>query len=317
MMRIVSQAPPPPSSIRADLPQAVDVVVDKVLAKKPEERYASCSDFAKALRGALLPMRARAVVDAATVVDSKPILVPPAPAPVPVPAPHPAPRPRPVVVAAPPPAPRRSGLVVLLVLFLGVNSVVLALVLWDKLGARLPWAPPSGNDAPVATPAESPSPTPAIAAEPTPGPNVVLEGTPPEGAATPAADGPAPTETPLPEPTATPAPTEVPTPTPVPALPPDAIPPVRTSDVRPAFSEQLMREHAGLDGRVELDVLVNADGSLGAISILRGVDPEVDAVVVEAARQQLSYNPATHRGRPIAARARVVVGVRFRVSPPR
>jgi len=317
MMRIVSQAPPPPSSLRADLPQAVDAVVDKVLAKKPEGRYATCSDFAKALRGAVLPKRARAVVDAATVVDSKPIFVPPAPAPVPVPAPHPAPRPRPVVVAAPPPAPRRSGLVVLLVLFLGVNSVVLALVLWDKLGARLPWAPPSGNDAPAATPVESPSPTPTIAAEPTPGPIVVLEGTPPEGAATPAADGPAPTETALPEPTATPAPTEVPTPTPVPALPPDAIPPVRTSDVRPAFSEQLMREHAGLDGRVELDVLVNADGSLGAISILRGVDPEVDAVVVEAARQQLSYNPATHRGRPIAARARVVVGVRFRVSPPR
>ncbi len=316
MMRIVSQAPPPPSSLRADLPQAVDAVVEKVLAKRPEGRYATCTDFAKALRGALLPKRARAAADAATVVDSKPILVPPAPAPAPVLAPHPAPRPRPAVVAAPPPAPRRSGLVVLLVLFLGVNSVVLALVVWDKVGAKLPWASPSGDDVPVATPAASPSPTTAVAAEPTPGPIVVLEATAAAGTATPAADGPAPTLTPLAEPTATPAPTEVPTPTPVPALPPDAIPPVRTSDVRPAFSEQLMREHAGLDGRVELDVLVNADGSLGAISVLRGVDPEIDAVVVEAARQQLSYNPATLRGRPIAARARVVVGVRFRVSPP-
>jgi TonB family protein len=79
-----------------------------------------------------------------------------------------------------------------------------------------------------------------------------------------------------------------------------------------------MRRHAGLDGRVELEVLVQADGSIGAIAVVRGIAPDVDEVVVEAARRQLGFTPATLRGRPIAARATVVVGVKFRIgTPPR
>ena len=99
------------------------------------------------------------------------------------------------------------------------------------------------------------------------------------------------------------------------ALPPGAIPPVRSSDVRPVFEEELMRRHAGLSGQVELEVLVNADGSVGSIRVVRGVADEVDAVVAEAARQQLAYTPASLKGKPIAAKSRVVVGVRFRVAP--
>jgi TonB family protein len=81
------------------------------------------------------------------------------------------------------------------------------------------------------------------------------------------------------------------------------------------FSEELMRRHAGLDGRVELDVLVEADGSVGSIRVVRGVAPEIDEVVVDAARRQLGYMPATLKGRAIPARSTVVVGVRFRVTP--
>jgi hypothetical protein len=63
---------------------------------------------------------------------------------------------------------------------------------------------------------------------------------------------------------------------------------------------------------------VNADGSLGEIAVEKGLEPEVDAVVVDSARRQLAFAPATLRGKPIAAPARVVVGVRFRVgAPPR
>ena len=121
--------------------------------------------------------------------------------------------------------------------------------------------------------------------------------------------------TPEATPEPTPTPTEVPTPTVPPALPPGAIPPVRSSDVRPVFDEELMRRHAGIDGQVELEVLVNADGSVGSIRVVRGVAPEIDEVVAEAARQQLAYSPATLRGKPIAAKNRVVVGVRFLVAP--
>ncbi|MHB1046589.1 MAG: protein kinase domain-containing protein [Thermoanaerobaculia bacterium] len=305
MMRIVAQAPPPPSTIRPGLPAAVDAVFERVLAKEPARRFESCGAFAEALRAALAPPPARAVADAPTVVASQPLFAA-APAPAPAPA---APRPRPRPPApAPPAAPRRSGLVVLLVLFLGVNSVVLALVVWDKVAPKLPWASPVPAETPVPTPAVVATPTPEPTPDPETGPIVVVEPTA-------AAEEPTltPTETPTPEPT--PTPTEVPTPTVPPALPPGAIPPVRSSDVRPVYDEELMRRHAGLAGQVELEVLVNSDGSVRAIRVVRGVAPEIDAIVAEAAREQLAYSPATFKGKPIAAKDRVLVGVRFRVSP--
>jgi outer membrane biosynthesis protein TonB len=208
---------------------------------------------------------------------------------------------------------RRSGLVVLLVLFLGVNSVVLALVVWDKIEARLPWRGPGRVPATEATATPLPAPSVVPMPEPTSAPIVIVEQTP---AGTPAPlETPPPQETPTPEPS--PAPTSPPTPTVAPSLPPGAIPPVRTSDVRPVFPDELMRRHAGLDGRVEMEVLVQEDGSIGSIRVVRGVDPEIDGIVVEAARRQLGFTPAMlRRGRATAARATVVVGVRFRVASP-
>jgi serine/threonine-protein kinase len=316
MMRIVSHAAPAPSSFRPEFTPAVDAVFDRVLAKKPEGRYESCGNFAAALREALLPRRNSMVVDTPTVMASQPIFVAPEAVPSAVP---PSRRTRPVAAPAPAPSSRRPGLVVLLLLFLGVNSVVLALVVWDKIGARRTGGGADGPNAPAVLPAPESTPTPAPAPEPTPDPMsspiVVVEQTPPAPlvpADTPSP--PAPTEAPTPEPT--PIPTPEPTPTAPAALPPGAIPPVRTTDVRPSFSDELMRRHGGLDGRVELEVLVLADGTIGSINVVRGVDPEVDDVVVQAARRQLGFAPASLRGRPIAARATVVVGVRFRLAPP-
>ena len=308
MMRIVSQAPPAPSSLRPEVGPTVDAVFDRVLAKKPDGRFESCGAFALALREALLPRQPFTPVDTPTEITPQPVFVAPAPVRRARPATVP-------VTSAPAPATtsRRSGLVVLLLLFLGVNSVVLALVVWDKVGAKLPWTGPSGANAPVASPVPVASPTPEPTPQSTPVAIGVVEPTP--AAALPAVETPtptAPTEIPTPEPT--PTPTVEPSPTPPPSLPPGAIPPVRATDVRPTFSDELMRRHAGLDGRVELEVLVLADGSIGSIQVTRGVDPEIDDIVVEAARRQLRFSPASLRGRPLAARTRVVVGVRFRLA---
>ena len=49
----LSEAPPPLTSRRPDLPPAVDGVLAKALAKIPGDRYASCRDFADSLRRAL------------------------------------------------------------------------------------------------------------------------------------------------------------------------------------------------------------------------------------------------------------------------
>jgi len=43
---ILHQSPPPPSSIRAELPKDIDAVILKALGKKPEHRYASWNEFA-------------------------------------------------------------------------------------------------------------------------------------------------------------------------------------------------------------------------------------------------------------------------------
>jgi TonB family protein len=196
-----------------------------------------------------------------------------------------------------------------------VNSVVLALVVWDKIGARLPWRAPTGAPVTEATATPPPAPSVVPTPEPTPAPIVLVEQTP---VGTPVAlEAPPPQETPTPPPQETPTPASSPTPTVAPSLPPGAIPPVRTSDVRPVFPNELMRRHAGLDGKVELEVLVREDGSVGSIRVVRGVDPEIDGIVAEAAGRQLGFTPATLRGgRAIAARATVVVGVRFLVATP-
>ena len=49
----LSEPAPPPSSGRPDLPRAVDAVLAKALAKVPGNRFASCGQFADALRHAL------------------------------------------------------------------------------------------------------------------------------------------------------------------------------------------------------------------------------------------------------------------------
>jgi tRNA A-37 threonylcarbamoyl transferase component Bud32 len=49
--KILQQPPVAPSKLRADLPKEIDGVMLRVLAKKPEQRYATWSDFALALSG--------------------------------------------------------------------------------------------------------------------------------------------------------------------------------------------------------------------------------------------------------------------------
>jgi serine/threonine-protein kinase len=53
MFAHVSEPPPPPTSLRPELPAAVDAVFGRVLAKSPADRYGTCQDFAAALAAAL------------------------------------------------------------------------------------------------------------------------------------------------------------------------------------------------------------------------------------------------------------------------
>jgi serine/threonine protein kinase len=53
LFKHIQQPPPLLSSFRADLPSALDAVFNRALAKKPEERYASVSEFAQEMGKAL------------------------------------------------------------------------------------------------------------------------------------------------------------------------------------------------------------------------------------------------------------------------
>ena len=51
MMAHVNQAPAPPSSVQAKVPQSLDAVVLRALAKDPADRYPSAAAFADAIAG--------------------------------------------------------------------------------------------------------------------------------------------------------------------------------------------------------------------------------------------------------------------------
>jgi DNA-binding beta-propeller fold protein YncE len=62
----VSTPPPALTSRRPDLPEAVDAVMAKALAKKPDDRYRTCLEFAAALRQACLAEQTGGAETAAT-----------------------------------------------------------------------------------------------------------------------------------------------------------------------------------------------------------------------------------------------------------
>lgn len=49
----MSEPPPPVTALRPDLPQGIDQVLARAMAKTPEERYRTCTQFAEAFRTAL------------------------------------------------------------------------------------------------------------------------------------------------------------------------------------------------------------------------------------------------------------------------
>ena len=55
MQKVLKEDPLPPSTLNVQLPDAMDAVVRKALAKRPDERYASAAEFAVALRALATP----------------------------------------------------------------------------------------------------------------------------------------------------------------------------------------------------------------------------------------------------------------------
>ena len=81
---------------------------------------------------------------------------------------------------------------------------------------------------------------------------------------------------------------------------PDLSQPMATRKVDPAYPMQLMREN--VHGTVILYAVIHADGSVGNVRILRGVDQRLDRFATEAV-QQWRFDPATKNGTPVDVEA--------------
>ncbi|HSU43881.1 MAG TPA: serine/threonine-protein kinase [Casimicrobiaceae bacterium] len=107
MQKVLKEEPLPPSTLNVQLPHAIDAVIRKALAKRPEDRYASARDFAQALRTAI---RATEPVRHDADATMPNLAAPPAPAvaiagvPAATTTPHTAPASAVPPPAAPPPA---------------------------------------------------------------------------------------------------------------------------------------------------------------------------------------------------------------------
>lgn len=68
----------------------------------------------------------------------------------------------------------------------------------------------------------------------------------------------------------------------------------------------------GTQGRVTVQFIVNADGSLSNISIIRGVDPDLDGEAVRVISTMPKWKPGMQKGKPV--RVKFTVPVMFRLS---
>ncbi len=82
----------------------------------------------------------------------------------------------------------------------------------------------------------------------------------------------------------------------VPVAAPDLTQPMATRKVDPAYPLQLMREN--VSGTVILYAVIHADGTVGDVRVLRGVDDRLDRFASEAVAQW-KFVPATKNGSPV------------------
>lgn len=76
--------------------------------------------------------------------------------------------------------------------------------------------------------------------------------------------------------------------------------PMATRKVDPAYPTQLMREN--VHGTVILYAVIHADGTVGNVRVLRGVDDRLDRYASQAV-QQWKFDPATKNGTPVDVEA--------------
>ena len=73
-------------------------------------------------------------------------------------------------------------------------------------------------------------------------------------------------------------------------------PPAIVKEVKPKYTEDAMKR--GVQGNVELEAVVKADGTVGDVSVTKALDPDLDDEAVKALRQW-RFRPGTKDGKAV------------------
>jgi periplasmic protein TonB len=86
-------------------------------------------------------------------------------------------------------------------------------------------------------------------------------------------------------------------------------PPELVREVKPEYTEDARR--GGIEGDVELEIVVRSDGSVGDVKVLRGLGGGLDRRAIDAVRQW-RFTPAKRFGRPVDVLVEVAVEFKLR-----
>jgi protein TonB len=86
-------------------------------------------------------------------------------------------------------------------------------------------------------------------------------------------------------------------------------PPRIIREVKPLYSDEARR--LGVAGEVLLDVVVQRDGRVGTVRLLRGLRPDLNERAIEAVRQWI-FSPAIRNGSPVDVLVEVAVEFNIR-----
>jgi len=170
MHKVLEEEPLPPSRFNVQVPGAMDALVRKALAKRPEDRFQSAGEFAAALRAAMTAAGTSA--EATLVAPAEATVVAPATAArdarrdaTRVAAPAPA-APPPAAAEAPVAPPARKSPITAIAIVGGLAAVAIAVGAWLALqrpagdAPKVAQAPASSPAVPATTTAASPATTP-------------------------------------------------------------------------------------------------------------------------------------------------------------
>ncbi len=77
----------------------------------------------------------------------------------------------------------------------------------------------------------------------------------------------------------------------------DVKPPRLKKEVKPQYSERAKQEK--IQGEVLMECVVKADGTVGDITVIKSLDPDLDQAAIDAAKRW-EFEPGTRNGKPVA-----------------